>query len=477
MKIIFSRKELTDALKQSADGKNDRKENEEQDVTIDNNGSETDDKEPEGNSILSELDDQIIQVNDTTTNPSDIVKNSEMTLSDTQSIKIDGSAEIATVSEITPSTRESTLTENKLSLDEHTEIAIEDVKNEENESSLMKESVTTSRNGEEPLAIDEALVTEGDLELLQIDGTENMNELEVTTSSMLDDTCSEKNLAETEENEQVNDREMDVNLLEVNKLKSETDVKEEIESATSENADKVQSMESDAVALSYQESSTVSGTTTMSSLTATKSTPLASETLTLSTSPTLLQSPTTSVPATSPIPLTSTVSSAQPTPKVHLLLTKPRQISTFAKSPPSINALPTEPTRLLTKLALMPNIQKMRENKFISHRPLLFQRPLPQKRYFKRAVGNEKQSVALFVTPSPMKPTNSIPEVENETSLERAERISKAVQKFMNVVKVAGHVDNYLMSRFKSGIRKFGRLFDSYEEEEPRRRRQKPFLG
>lgn len=83
----------------------------------------------------------------------------------------------------------------------------------------------------------------------------------------------------------------------------------------------------------------------------------------------------------------------------------------------------------------------------------------------KRAVGDEGK-FSNIVRPSPIRP-NWLPQ---ETEAERAERLSKSMQRLMHFVTIAGHVDSYLTKRFRHGLKNVVRLFDSIEEDTRRRR-------
>lgn len=90
----------------------------------------------------------------------------------------------------------------------------------------------------------------------------------------------------------------------------------------------------------------------------------------------------------------------------------------------------------------------------------------------KRAIGDEGKFTSNFVRPSPLrpkpKPIGSL--LPRETDAERAERLSKSMQRLMHFVTIVGHVDSYVTKRFRHGLKNVARLFDSPEEDTRRRR-------
>lgn len=70
--------------------------------------------------------------------------------------------------------------------------------------------------------------------------------------------------------------------------------------------------------------------------------------------------------------------------------------------------------------------------------------------------------------------------LQNETSAERAERMQRGIQRLMHFITIVGHVDSYLTKRFRTGVKKMARLYDSTEDAHrhklpTRRRRRVPF--
>lgn len=65
------------------------------------------------------------------------------------------------------------------------------------------------------------------------------------------------------------------------------------------------------------------------------------------------------------------------------------------------------------------------------------------------------------------------PDLNSETSAERAVRMQKDIQRLMHFVTVVGHVDSFLTKRFRSGLKKMAKLYESEEvnlQKRPRRR-------
>lgn len=104
----------------------------------------------------------------------------------------------------------------------------------------------------------------------------------------------------------------------------------------------------------------------------------------------------------------------------------------------------------------------------------------------KRAVGDENHILVRPITPSPM-PSSSmqsnvvqpptlhfplIKKLQEETSVERTERRKQNLEKLMQFMTICGHVDRYVNTRFKSGVKKLTRVFDTEEETDATRRRR-----
>lgn len=65
-------------------------------------------------------------------------------------------------------------------------------------------------------------------------------------------------------------------------------------------------------------------------------------------------------------------------------------------------------------------------------------------------------------------------DLENtESSAERAVRMQKDIQRLMHFVTVVGHVDSFLTSRFRSGLKKMAKLYESEEVNQPKRPRRR----
>lgn len=84
------------------------------------------------------------------------------------------------------------------------------------------------------------------------------------------------------------------------------------------------------------------------------------------------------------------------------------------------------------------------------------------------ALGNQPFAPVPFALPP-------FPDLQSETSAERAVRMQKDIQKLMHFITVVGHVDSFFSKRFRSGVKKFARLYDSDEVVRPKiRRRRRP---
>lgn len=79
-----------------------------------------------------------------------------------------------------------------------------------------------------------------------------------------------------------------------------------------------------------------------------------------------------------------------------------------------------------------------------------------------------KRETEFLVTPSPRRPKSSrksiIDRLHEETSIERAERRHKTVEKLMHVATIAGHFDNYLTRHLKNGVKTLHKIFNSEED-------------
>lgn len=61
----------------------------------------------------------------------------------------------------------------------------------------------------------------------------------------------------------------------------------------------------------------------------------------------------------------------------------------------------------------------------------------------------------------------------SDTSAERAVRMQKDIQRLMHFVTVVGHVDTFLTKRFRSGLKKIVKLYESEEVAPTQRRRRR----
>ncbi|XP_037037324.1 uncharacterized protein LOC119075020 [Bradysia coprophila] len=87
----------------------------------------------------------------------------------------------------------------------------------------------------------------------------------------------------------------------------------------------------------------------------------------------------------------------------------------------------------------------------------------------KRAVGDEGSFASNIVRPSPIRPKKIGDLFPHETEAERAERLSKSMQRLMHFVTIVGHVDSYLTKRVRHGLKNVARIFDSAEDTRRRR--------
>lgn len=88
----------------------------------------------------------------------------------------------------------------------------------------------------------------------------------------------------------------------------------------------------------------------------------------------------------------------------------------------------------------------------------------------KRAVGDEGKFSSNIVRPSPIRPKNGIGSfLPRETDAERAERLSKSMQRLMHFATIVGQVDSYLTQRVRQGLKSVVRIFDSIEDTRRRR--------
>lgn len=86
----------------------------------------------------------------------------------------------------------------------------------------------------------------------------------------------------------------------------------------------------------------------------------------------------------------------------------------------------------------------------------------------KRAVGDEGK-FSNIVRPSPKRSKGFADLLPRETDGERAERLSKSMQRLMHFVTICGHVDSYLTKRVRHGLKNVLKIFDSMEETRTRR--------
>lgn len=74
----------------------------------------------------------------------------------------------------------------------------------------------------------------------------------------------------------------------------------------------------------------------------------------------------------------------------------------------------------------------------------------------------------FFVTPSPRRRhgsrKNIIDRLHEETSIEKAERRHKAVERLMHVATIAGHFDSFLTGRLKHGVKTLHKIFNTDED-------------
>lgn len=86
-------------------------------------------------------------------------------------------------------------------------------------------------------------------------------------------------------------------------------------------------------------------------------------------------------------------------------------------------------------------------------------------RKFKR----KRQDQDVIVRPAPRRMTLK-ERLENETSVERAERVNRALQKMMQFASIVGQVDSYITGRIRTSVKKLARMYDEDEREARNRR-------
>lgn len=82
----------------------------------------------------------------------------------------------------------------------------------------------------------------------------------------------------------------------------------------------------------------------------------------------------------------------------------------------------------------------------------------------KRSAGNANNPFGLQPFPDFTPP---------DSSAERAVKMQKDIQRLMHFVTVVGHVDSFLTKRFRSGLKKMAKLYDSEEITPPQRPRRR----
>lgn len=193
-------------------------------------------------------------------------------------------------------------------------------------------------------------------------------------------------------------------------------------------------------------------------------------------------SSTTSAPTTTTIsiPTTTTVKpTSKPQQKKKPTTAKPSQDISDSPLMASFPAGGQPPHPLLARILLnvqkplqMPLFMQRNKNAFIS--PLLkIASPVFRR---KKSVKREAKEEDIFVTPRPFdvicdtteratKRPNLLERYHSMSSGEKADKLSKVLEKFMHGVKIASHVDGYLASRAKDSIKKIHRLFAASDEE------------
>lgn len=112
-------------------------------------------------------------------------------------------------------------------------------------------------------------------------------------------------------------------------------------------------------------------------------------------------------------------------------------------------------------------------------------RPQLKPRHRKRAIGDEG-SLDNIIRPQEMPSITSAPvapmttplqsyehyfQNSGQSSLEQAEQFEKGLQRIVQFVQIAAHIDSYLTSRFKSGIKTIAKMMESEEVSNRRLRR------
>ncbi len=94
---------------------------------------------------------------------------------------------------------------------------------------------------------------------------------------------------------------------------------------------------------------------------------------------------------------------------------------------------------------------------------------LSKSKNIKRAIGDERPFSNNIVRPSPIKQKKFGELFPRETDAERADRLSKSMQRLMHFVTIVGQVDSYVTKRFRHGLKNAARILDSMEDTRRRR--------
>lgn len=155
------------------------------------------------------------------------------------------------------------------------------------------------------------------------------------------------------------------------------------------------------------------------------------------------------------------------------------QVPALPPLPPPLPSPPVPPLPVNPLAPAVPQLPQLPLRPGLLSGPLV---PLAQrflgtgarrKKHAKRATKSEE----VFLTPTPkpyesldVKPTTTkrprlIERYRALSSVEKAEKVTKVLEKFMHGVTIAGHVDGYLTNRAKGAVKKIHKLFKTSEEQ------------
>lgn len=132
-----------------------------------------------------------------------------------------------------------------------------------------------------------------------------------------------------------------------------------------------------------------------------------------------------------------------------------RILEAVAKNPIGKNLFTNRPIDVNRNNNIIPNMLAT---------PWKFNGPLFQARKI------QKRHTEVLVTPSPRRseghsaPKTIFDRLQNENSVERAERRHKTVERLMHVATIAGHLDGFFTGRLKHGVKTLYKLFGTEED-------------